>query len=148
MITTSQSMFIQLAQQKLQEALYKLTKPRLQVIEYFANHTKAVSPYDIAKDQSDLDVVSIYRTIEILESLGLVHKIWSLGGYVRCDLSENHCQSDCCHEFQVCTQCHEYNEIHGHHKHSSGTSSTFATKQHISEQLGLCEKCNKTAVLQ
>ena len=48
---------------------HKLTKPRLQVIEYFSISNKPVSPYDIVKETPELDVVSVYRTIELLESL-------------------------------------------------------------------------------
>ncbi len=134
-------MFKELASQKLQQAGFKLTKPRIQLIEFFHKHTEAVSPYDIVKAQPELDVVSVYRTLEILESLHLIHKIWSLGGYVRCNLHENnHCEENCCHEFQVCTHCKEYKELHGHHKHSLNTSS-FHINQHISEQVGTCNKC-------
>lgn len=48
---------------------HKLTKPRLQVIEYFSISNKPASPYDIVKENPELDVVSVYRTIELLESL-------------------------------------------------------------------------------
>ena len=133
-------MFKELASQKRQQAGFKLTKPRIQLIEFFHNHTEAVSPYDIVKAQPELDVVSVYRTIEILESLHLIHKIWSLGGYVRCNLPENNCEESYCHEFQVCTYCKEYKELHGHHKHGLNTSS-FHINQHISEQVGICNKC-------
>lgn len=134
-------MFKELASQKLQQTWFKLTKPRTQLIEFFHHHKEAVSAYDIVKAQPELDVVSIYRTIEILESLHLIHKIWSLGGYVRCNLPEDkHCEENCCHEFQVCTNCKEYKEMHGHHKHNVSTG-TFQINQHISEQIGVCSKC-------
>ena len=48
---------------------HKLTKPRLQVIQYFSISSKPVSPYDIVKEIPELDVVSVYRTIEMLELL-------------------------------------------------------------------------------
>lgn len=134
--------FSKLASEQLQKAWYKLTKSRAQVISYFQESTKPVSPYDIAKEREKLDVVTVYRTIEILESLHLVHKIWSLGGYVRCDLVDWSCADVCCHEFQVCKKCHSFAEVHGHHHHTLPWTG-FRIEQHVSEQIGICGKCEQ-----
>lgn len=133
--------FLEKAEKLMMQHKHKLTKPRIQVINYFSHSSKPVSPYDIVKENPEFDVVSVYRTIELLESLWLVHKIRSLGGYVRCDLWNDSCADHCCHEFQVCKQCHTYHEIHGHHKHNATWIDGFITQQHVSEQIGLCSKC-------
>jgi Fe2+ or Zn2+ uptake regulation protein len=61
--------FLEKAEKLMMQYKHKLTKPRIQVINYFSNSSKPVSPYDIVKENPELDVVSVYRTIELLESL-------------------------------------------------------------------------------
>lgn len=61
--------FLKQAETLMIKHKYKLTKPRIQVINYFSRSSKPVSPYDIVKENPELDVVSVYRTIELLESL-------------------------------------------------------------------------------
>lgn len=136
-------MFKEQAEQTLKNNGQKLTKSRLQIISFLEHIHEPVSPYDIQKKQPELDVVSIYRTFEILEKHGLIHKIWSLGWYVKCSLVEsiNWNHSDC-HEFQVCQQCNSYNEIKVHHHHEKASNNDFITKQHVSEQIGVCKKCS------
>ena len=132
--------FLETGKTVLIQTRNKLTQSRLRVLELLWNAKTPVSPYDIQKLDPELDVVSVYRAFELFESLWLIHKVWSLGGYVTCHL--DHCDSHCCHEFQVCKSCKSFTEVHGHHKHN-GWSEKFMLQQHISEQLGLCENCSK-----
>lgn len=139
-ILTITIMFILQAKKTLRTAWYKITKPRTQVLEFFDSHVQAASPYDIQKFNESLDIVSIYRTIEILETLGLIHKIRSLWWYVKCTFTEQNCQDHCCHEFQICSQCNTHQELHKHHHHTTH-DQWFHTTQHISEKLGVCKNC-------
>jgi Fe2+ or Zn2+ uptake regulation protein len=63
---------------------FRLTEPRLLVMEILANSTKALSPLEIfeqnLESQSSMGIASVYRTLEILEDLDLVQKIHQPGG--------------------------------------------------------------------
>ena len=133
-------MFTEIAKKKLQEAWHKLTPSRIKIIEHFQVNEKPLSPYDIQKSNTTLDVVSVYRTLELLESLWLIHKIRSLGGYTKCTISHCWAHHDCCHEFQICTTCGSCNEVHTHHTHHD-SQNWFIPQSHLSEHKGICQTC-------
>lgn len=65
--------------EKLQNSGYRLTGPRYIVAEILAQSERALSPlevYEHARQQyPTLGLVSVYRTIEKLEALGLIQRV-------------------------------------------------------------------------
>jgi Fur family ferric uptake transcriptional regulator len=65
--------------EKLQSSGYRLTGPRYIVAEILAQSERALSPldvYELARQQyPTLGLVSVYRTVEKLESLGLIQRV-------------------------------------------------------------------------
>src|SRR5512146_653303 len=65
--------------EKLQESGYRLTDSRRSVVEIMAGSERALSPleiYDLARSQhTGLGLVTVYRTLEKLEELGLIPRV-------------------------------------------------------------------------
>ena len=81
------------ALEKLKEAGLKLTNPRKMLVEFLAKSDKVLSPYEmkalLKKEKINADVVTIYRVLEVLESMELVHKVQAFNGYIRCNIKKN-----------------------------------------------------------
>lgn len=64
---------------KLQANGYRLTGSRQTVVEIVANSKRALTPlelYDLAREKSaGLGLVTVYRTLEKLEELGLIQRV-------------------------------------------------------------------------
>ena len=64
---------------KLQDNGYRLTESRRTVVEAIASSSRALSPlevYDLARSQhAGLGLVTVYRTLEKLEELGLIQRV-------------------------------------------------------------------------
>jgi Fe2+ or Zn2+ uptake regulation protein len=63
----------------LQESGYRLTAPRRAIVEIMATCERALSPVELfdlgRKSQPGLGLVTIYRTLEKMEELGLVQRV-------------------------------------------------------------------------
>ncbi len=142
------------ALEKLQEAGYKLTRPRKLVIDLLSKNKKVLTPYEMRdtfkKRKVNADVVTIYRILETLEKLSLVHKVLALNGYSACavtglDRKKNAEQS--CHHYLVCKSCHRVDEVEG--ENLSGLEKKiakqyqFKIQSHYLEFTGLCKSCRK-----
>lgn len=76
---------------------YRITMPRIQVIRALASSATALSAYGIheriLESGGRIDVVSVYRILETLTKVGLVHHICHIGvvdGYLACRLGDEH----------------------------------------------------------
>jgi len=63
---------------------YRVTRPRLQVMEIIATSNSALTPQEIFQRSLSLEeppgIASVYRTLEMLEGLGLIQQIHQPGG--------------------------------------------------------------------
>lgn len=91
---------------RLKQAGYRTTLPRVQVLRVLALSDKPMSAYKIHQEivahGARVDVVSVYRTIEILSKLHLVHHVGIADGYTPCRLDDCH-ETDSQHV--VCGEC-------------------------------------------
>ena len=73
-------MFKDQAVHTLKENNQKITATRLWIINQIEHTHKPLNPYEmLAQDTSaTIDISTIYRNLELFESLGIVHKIHSL----------------------------------------------------------------------
>ena len=93
----------------------KLTAKRRQVLAGLVKSQKALSAYDLAdycrdKLGTSLLPTSVYRILEFLESLGLVHRLNTANKYVACA----HVTCDGANEipqFLICQSCGSVKEI-------------------------------------
>jgi Fur family transcriptional regulator, ferric uptake regulator len=88
----------------LQESGYRLTAPRRAIVACLAASERALGPLDLfdqgRKDYPGLGLVTVYRTLEKLEQLGLAQRVHQPDGchmYLRASRSHEH--------LLVCTQC-------------------------------------------
>lgn len=138
----------QYAIKTLKEAGFKTTKQREMIVDLLAKTDKALSPYDmrdtLKKQKIDADVVTIYRILETLEKLSLVHKVLAVNGYVRCH-TEDVRKKNFCHHYLLCKNCHRIDEVEGEDlskledKIESG--NRFKIDSHYLEFTGLCKDC-------
>ena len=125
---------------------YRITVPRRLVLEALAARQEPASPYELQKALKEhgdhLDHVTIYRIVELLERLNLIHKVLSTGGYVRCTL-EN---SSGCHRYLVCRQCGALQEFADESlcrkENEIAAKMGFQADHHIEEFHGLCADCH------
>ncbi|MDO8473648.1 MAG: Fur family transcriptional regulator [Dehalococcoidia bacterium] len=139
--------FIQHSLKVLKSLGHRLTNSRQLVLETLACNRGPASPYDIQKllleQGKRLDHVTIYRTLELLERLNLVHKVLSLGGYARCTL-ENEAA---CHGYLVCRGCGSLQEFADeslcHKEDELAEKHGFQAERHLTEFSGLCAGCQR-----
>ncbi len=90
----------------------RITKPRIEVVKTLAESTEALSPYAIhARIKGaggQIDVVSVYRILETLEALDLVHHVGLAEGYRACGLDHSHASHS---QHVVCRDCRKVVEI-------------------------------------
>lgn len=138
--------FVKHSTQVLRANGYKITRPRKQVIQVLNEATEPLSPYqiqDTLKRQGKyLDHVTIYRVLDSLSSLNLVHKVLSVGGFIRCALAEE----EGCHRFLVCRECGAIQEFADKalcQKESEVAERLgFQAEHHLTEFSGLCLRCH------
>lgn len=69
----------------LRDASYRITMPRVQVIRALADTKTALSAYaiheKILEGNGKIDVVSVYRILNTLKSVGLIHHIGVADGF-------------------------------------------------------------------
>ncbi len=131
----------------LQTQGYKVTKPRLQVLEVLNNAQQLVSPYeiqDLLREQGRyLNHVTIYRVLDLLCHLNLAHRLPSSGRFTKCNLGNK----EGCHRFMICNMCGAIQEFADEDLCRSESkiaqNTGFHTQYHISESYGLCSDCYK-----
>jgi Fur family zinc uptake transcriptional regulator len=98
--------------ERLRSEGFRITMTRIQVIRALAETHRALSAYQIhnviAASGGRIDVVSVYRILTTLQSLGLVHRIGIVDGFYACRMAENHPHHT---EHFVCQECGCVTEI-------------------------------------
>lgn len=85
----------------LVEKGYKLTEPRLQVAAWIETHHKPFSVADVVESYPQLDRVSIYRTVDLLAALDIIHPTLQLHGHQFYEIHEAKKH----HHHVMCTGC-------------------------------------------
>ena len=131
---------------KLQENGYRLTASRQTVVEIIASSERALSPievFDLARSQQDgLGLVTVYRTLEKLEELGLIQRVHQPQG----------CQAfiTAFHGHQhliLCSACGRVQFFDGDNLealfHTIGNDTGYEIKEHWLQLFGLCRDCQE-----
>ncbi|MEI6221718.1 MAG: transcriptional repressor [bacterium] len=125
---------------------YKVTTPRISVLKVLDECVHPVSSYevhDLLGKKSGINVVTIYRVLDLLQSLQLVHRVASLSktGYMKCHLSD----FSGCHHLLVCRKCYGIQEFAAPDfcRKSMKVPPTmeFEPEGHLYEIIGLCKSC-------
>ena len=129
--------YIEKAIYKLKNNWYKITKARKIILDILAGNGCPISAYEIIDFDNSLDKATIYRFLEILESLHLVKKIYSLNKYVRTDWE---CYEHN-HYFLVCRECFWYEEKVVDKIDRVFWNLGIFPNNHCLELVGLCKNC-------
>lgn len=127
----------------LREGSYKVTGPRVAVLQVLQSAKIPLSAYDIEEripENIPINVVTIYRVLDIFEKLGIVHKIHTKEGYVRCDFEND----KGCHYFAVCDKCGRADEFIDDQcsiEQIIPKGLPFKSLKHLSEVAGTCDYC-------
>lgn len=131
--------YIPNAVQILKENWFKITKSRLDILDILSNSDKVLSFNDIVNNypEKNLDNITVYRFLQILEKLHLAKKIHSLNGYISCDW---HCHIHN-HYFLVCSKCNSFQEKVFDRKEDLVWDLGIFPDQHSIEIVWLCKNC-------
>lgn len=137
------SPFEKRATEALRSEGLRITGPRLAIIRTLAASHVALSVNDLFKGAGGPDLVSVYRTLAILQKAHLVHHISLVDGYLACQVEH---ESDAI-EHAVCEKCGTVTEVPvtAETKGSAQSaleSSGFRAKEIRIEISGVCARCS------
>jgi len=136
--------FVEESIEHLKKGGYKITGPRTAVLEVLGSAETPLSAYDIkarVPKSIPVNIVTIYRILDVFQELGIAHRVHTREGYVRCDFE----LAPGCHYFAVCEKCGRTNEfLRGGHcllDQIIPKNLPFKNLKHLTEVSGTCERC-------
>jgi Fur family transcriptional regulator, ferric uptake regulator len=138
--------------ERLQANGYRLTEPRRAVVETIAASRRLLSPLDVYEQAREaypsIGLVTVYRTLEKLEELGLVQRVHRPTG----------CQSFVAsapghHHLLICRDCGsaEYfsgeNEMLGRLMEEVAAASGYTIHEHWLQLFGVCAACQNDTLI-
>lgn len=129
---------------RLQASGYRLTTPMRVIVEILARSDRALGPVDLydqgRKEYSRLGLVTVYRTLEKLEQLGLVQRVHQVNGchmFLRAMHGHEH--------ILLCTHCGRLKFFSGDDLSAlikaTAEQSGFLIQEHWLQFHGLCADC-------
>ena len=129
---------------KLGSSGYRLTESRKAIVQVLSSCNQAMTPADlyfkVHQSYPSIGLVTIYRTIEKLEELGLVQRVFlEEGGFGYFPRNGSH------RHLLICKDCHRVEEFSG--DDLAGlmlqveTQSGFEVQDHLLQFTGLCSNC-------
>jgi len=123
----------------------RFTDLRRQVFELVWAEHKPVKAYDLlselASKRSGVAPATVYRTLDFLQSQGLVHKLESLNAYLGCAHPEEEHQG----HFLICENCEEVQELEltafSQSINKIEEAEKFQIRHMTVELFGLCQNC-------
>ncbi len=131
------------AESRTVEVGQRWTEPRRRVYELLLRAGAPVKAYDLMEGYSDLRAAkppTVYRALEHLEQLGLVHRIASLNAYVACGAEEE----DHAPAFLICDCCGSAQEFEAGAvpaARAAAKSVGFQPRAVAVEVRGRCARC-------
>ena len=127
-----------------------LTKNQRLVLEMLTTAPKPVSAYSLLDQLKEYGLRAppqIYRALEKLLALGLIHKVESINSFVACQ------HSGCAHQiagFAICDQCNQVDEIIDDNLESQikilAEGAGLVPKKSTMEIHGICRTCKDKAI--
>ena len=131
---------------RLQENGYRLTAPRRAVVEAIATSQHVLTPFEVfelARNRyPKLGLVTVYRTLEKLEELGLIQRVHTPSGcqaFVTAFSGHQH--------LLICESCNRVEFFDGDSEgmealmNAVGQESSFQITAHWLQLFGVCDLC-------
>ena len=138
------------AQAICREKGVRLTPQREQVLSLIWQSHRPLGAYALIEALAKLTGKSIapptvYRALEFLMELGLIHRINSLNAFLGCPAPESHRVEANAHYFLICEKCHETQEFVDTQINTNiaeqAAKNAFVAQQKWLEVTGLCKQC-------
>lgn len=130
--------------ERLRNSPLRLTRKRERILGALLSFERPISASAL-RDQAKLpegDLVTVYRTLEAFEGIGIVQRIpLDSGGH----LYELTAPDDHHHHF-LCTKCHKVERIDqciGKELEAEARKKGFSEVKHVLEVYGVCSDCSK-----
>ena len=120
--------------QKLIEAKYKITKPRLAILKYLSTHHVSISARNLHKKIKVFDQASIYRALNLFEELHIVN-------VEIVEKEKIYCLANEPHHHIICKKCGYMEKIKCDHFFNN--FKNFNNVYHQLTLTGVCNKCSK-----
>lgn len=138
--------YIEYARAQIKQSGGRMTKTKGLVIDIIAHIDKPLNAYGIASkieaSGNHIDVVTVYRILESLEKLKLIHR--SANGFMPCSYYSCSNAEHCHHQFH-CTACERVVEVHIKDAHFlkkiEQQCSNLLITSHDFRFSGLCGQC-------
>lgn len=132
------------ATERLSARGQRITPARLRVIRVLTLAEFPLSPHELLgrlRGQGQpYDRMTLYRTLNLLETHGVIHHLAFGGGYLPCRLREAGC-----HHFLTCRGCGEVREVHCPGmvgvERTVAAATGFRIERHEVQFAGLCPAC-------
>lgn len=127
------------------DAGQRWTEPRRRVYELLLRAGAPVKAYDLMERYAEHRTAkppTVYRALEHLEQVGLVHRIPSLNAYVACDATED--EAAHAPAFLICDCCGSAQEFEPGHvpaARAAAKAAGFAPRTVAVEVRGRCDRC-------
>lgn len=125
---------------------YRVTQPRLQVMEIVASSETPLTPQDIYQRSLEMDsppgIASVYRTLEMMDELGLIQQIHQPGGcHAICPALVGH------QHLLICTSCGKMRIVDGNEDITTYLSDIeqqtgYQVDEHWLQIFGVCQDCS------
>lgn len=131
---------IEAARKICEEKGRRFTPLREHVFSLITEESGPVKAYDLL-DKLKPELGSpkpptVYRALEFLAGLGLIHRVEALNAYVACD----HSHGGHVAEFFICEKCENLQERHAN-DHVDCVPNGFTIRRSVIEHYGVCENC-------
>jgi Fur family transcriptional regulator, ferric uptake regulator len=121
---------------------YSITKPRLAVFEVLSAAQDPLTITQLAQSVTNADKVSVYRTIELFEKVGIVQRVYT-GFKSRVELSEAFSPH---HHHFTCSRCNATLGLHSEQLENDLSALErehgFTLTHHSIELTGFCSACS------
>ncbi len=122
---------------------YSLTTPRQAVFDKLKKIAEPVTIVELARQLPKIDKVSVYRTIDVFEEIGIVDRVWT-GFKSKVELCEEFSSH---HHHFTCLKCGKTVDLESEELERSmkalEASHGFMLLQHSIELAGYCKDCRK-----
>lgn len=128
--------------ERLKNQGYRVTKPRQELLKILSHYPLTVQEISDAlhKKNIQIDLASIYRSLELFVGMGIVHVIALGEDKKRYELVDAHHH----HHHLVCNQCGAIEDITLNENtlmKEVNKKSSFKIDHHHLEFFGICQKC-------
>lgn len=118
----------------------RMTKPRKHVLEILLKSRFPITAQEIYSKIKSIDLVSVYRTIELLLKTGVIKEFLFGDGKRRYEIVNN----DNHHHHLICENCGDIEDVRMKEEDllkKVKNKSKFLIKEHKLEFFGLCPNC-------